>query len=107
MTIFAGTLTQRLDFYHVVETQGQSGFKQVEEQKYMRCFADRLKNKESYAVDAEELFHLTELTFKLRYHKEILDTDIVVYKSDRYRITSIDEYPQDNEMTIKIAKIND
>jgi SPP1 family predicted phage head-tail adaptor len=107
MTIFAGTLTSRLDFYHIVETQGQSGFKTVEEQKYMRCFADRMKNKESYAVDADELFHLTELTFKIRYRKEIKETDIVVYRNERYRITSIDELPQDNEMTIKIAKIND
>lgn len=107
MTIFAGTLTSRLDFYHIVETQGQSGFKTVEEQKYMRCFADRMKNKESYAVDADELFHLTELTFKIRYRNEIKETDIVVYKNERYRITSIDELPQDNEMTIKIAKIND
>ena len=73
----------------------------------MRCFADRMKNKESYAVDADELFHLTELTFKIRYRKEIKETDIVVYRNERYRITSIDELPQDNEMTIKIAKIND
>jgi len=107
MTIYAGTLTSKLEFYHVVEVQGKSGFKTTQEIKYLKANADRLKNKESLAVDADELFHLVELTFKLRYRKEIVDTDIVVYNSDRYRITSIDASPRDNEMTIKIAKINE
>lgn len=107
MTIYAGTLTSRLDFYHVTEVQGESGYKHTEEIFYLHANADRLKNKESLAVDADELFHLVELTFKLRYRKEIVETDIVVYKDERYRITSIDENSRDNEMTIKIAKINE
>ena len=34
-------------------------------------------------------------------------TDIVVYEGNRYRIMSIDKYPRDNEMILKIMLINE
>jgi SPP1 family predicted phage head-tail adaptor len=105
--IYSGTLTERLYFYHQVESQSASGFKQVDEVFYYTCRADRLKNKENYVVNADELFHFPHLTFKLRYNREILETDIVVYEDVRYRITSIDKDALSNEETIIIEKIND
>lgn len=105
--IYSGTLTERLEFYHVVETQSASGYKSTEEVWYMSALADRWKNKENYVVDADELFHLTELNFKLRYRKEVDETDVVVYNGQRYRITSLDKQQRMNEMTIILSKIND
>ena len=105
--IFAGTLTERLDFYRIEETQTASGFKSTDEVLFWSCKANRRKNKESYAVNAEELFHITELTFTFRYNKDIDETDIVVYNGKRYRITSIDASPREREMTIRISKINE
>lgn len=105
--IYSGTLTERLDFYHLIETQSPSGFKSTERVKYMSTLADRLKNKETYVVDANEVFHLNELTFKLRYRKGIQDTDEVVYQDQRYRITSVDRQGRDNEITIIVSKVND
>ena len=73
-----------------------------------RVRAERTKNKETYLVDADELFHSNELTFRLRYRKEIEETNIVVYRGQRYRITSIDKYIRDNnQLTIILAKINE
>jgi hypothetical protein len=44
----------------------------------------------------------------LRYRKEIEETNIVVYRGQRYRITSIDKYIRDNnQLTIILAKINE
>lgn len=105
--VYSGTLTERLRFYHVIESQTMSGFKETTEVFYYTCRADRLKNKENYVVNADELFHFPHLTFKIRYNKEILATDIVVYEGDRYRITSLDKNALDNELTIIIEKIND
>lgn len=105
--IYSGTLTERLEFHHIVETQSASGYKSTEEVRYMSVLADRWKNKESYVVDAEELYHLTELTFKLRYRKEVAETDIVVYNGERYRITSLEKQQRMNEMTIILSKINE
>lgn len=105
--IFAGTLTENLSFYRVVETQSASGFKHTEEQFMFTCKAQRTKNKENYVVDAEELFHSNELTFRLRMRKEVVETNIVVYNGERYRITSLQPWPRDNEMTIILAKINE
>ena len=105
--IYSGTLTERLDFYHLVETQSASGYKSTARVKYMSVLADRLKNKETYVVDANEVFHLNELTFKLRYRSGILDTDEVVYQGQRYRITSVDRQGRENEITIILSKIND
>lgn len=105
--IFAGTLTEQLDFYHIIETQSSTGFKNTEEVLFWSCKAYRIKNKENYAVDANELFHTNELRFVLRYCKEIKETDIVIYEGEKYRITSINKYPRDREETIIVARINE
>ena len=105
--IYSGKLTEKLDFYQVVERQSESGYKHTEEVPMFSVRAERLKNKENYTVDAEELFHSSELRFRLRYRKEIDETNIVVYEGQRYRITSLDKYMEENQLTIIIAKINE
>lgn len=105
--IYSGQLTEKLDFYEVVETQSESGYKHTEERYMFTVRAERTKNKENYVVDADELFHSTELRFRIRYRKEITETNIVVYNGERYRITSIDEYKKENQLTIMISKINE
>jgi SPP1 family predicted phage head-tail adaptor len=105
--IYSGQLTEILKFYKVVETQSGSGYKQTEEVFMFQVRAERTKNRENYLVDADELFHLSELTFRIRYRKEIDETNIVVYEGNRYRITSLDKYMQDNQLTITLSKINE
>lgn len=105
--ISSGLLTETLHFYEVVETQSESGFKHTEEVFKFKVRAQRTKNKEKYTIDAEELFHSSELTFKCRYRKEIKETDIVVYENQRYRITSLDKYKEANQLTIMLSKINE
>ena len=106
--IYSGQLAEILEFYKVVETQSESGYKSTSEVFMFRVRAEITKNKETYLVDADELFHSNELTFRLRYRKEIEETNIVVYRGQRYRITSIDKYIRDNnQLTIILAKINE
>jgi SPP1 family predicted phage head-tail adaptor len=105
--IHSGNLTETLEFYDIVETQSESGYKHSEEVFMFKVRAERLKNKMTYTVDADELFHATNLTFRLRYRMEIKDTNIVVYEGERYRILSIDKYQKDNQLTIIIGKINE
>lgn len=105
--IYSGQLTEILQFYQVVETQSESGFKHTEEVLRFQVRAERLKNSENFVVEADELFHSTFLTFRLRYRREIKETDIVVYEGQRYRIISLDKYTQENQLTIKIEKINE
>lgn len=105
--IFSGQLTEILDFYKIVETQSESGFKHNEEVHMFKVRAERLKNKETYTVDAAELFHSSELRFRLRFRREIEETNIVVYEGQRYRITSLDKYMEDNQLTIILSKINE
>lgn len=105
--IYSGQLTEYLDFHEIVEVQSESGFKHPEEVFMFRTRAERTKNKENYVVDADEVFHSNELTFRLRYRKEIKETDIVVYEGERYRITSLQPWRQDGEMKIIISKINE
>lgn len=106
--IYSGQLSEYLEFYKIVEEQSESGYKSTKEVFMFRVRAERTKNKESYGVDADELFHLNELTFRLRYRKEIEETNIVIYNGDRYRITSIDKYIRDNnQLTIILQKINE
>lgn len=105
--IYSGNLTETLKFYRIVEVQSGSGFKHTEEVPMFSVRAERLKNKENYVVDADELFHSSELTFRIRFRKEIDETNIVEYEGQRYRITSLDKYMQDNQLTIILAKIND
>lgn len=105
--IFAGKLTEILSIFKVEETQGRTGYKGTTEEFICNVLAERLKNKEYYGVDANELFHDLELTFRLRNRKELIETSIIKYNDERYRVNSIDRYPRDNEMVIKIMKINE
>ena len=105
--IYSGNLREYLEFYRVVEVQSESGFKRSEEVFMFKARAERTKNKEHFIVDADEVFHSNELTFRLYYRKEVDETNIVVYNGDRYRITSLNPWIADNEMTIMLAKIND
>jgi len=75
--IYSGHLTEKLTFYRVVETQSGSGFKQTQEERMFDVRAERIKNKENYLVDADELFHSSELRFRIRYRREISETNIV------------------------------
>ena len=105
--IYSGQLTEYLEFYKVVETQSESGFKHTDEVFMFRVRAERTKNKENYVVDADEVFHSNELSFRLRYRKEIKETNIVVYEGERYRITSLMPWKEENEIKIIISKINE
>jgi len=105
--VFSGNLTETLKFYEIVETQSASGFKTNAEHLYLTIKAERLKNRENYVVDANELFHSVELQFRTRYRKHVKETDIVEYEGERYRVISIDAYRLDDEMIIKIEKINE
>lgn len=107
MAVQAGQLTEKLSFYKVVEVQSESGFKHNEEVFLFTCRAYRMKNKERYVVNADELFHTNELTFKMYYRKDVEETCIVVYEGERYRIVSIDPYKPENQLTIIITKINE
>lgn len=105
--ISSGLLTETLHFYEKIESQSESGYKSVQEVFKLKARAQRTKNKEKYLTDADEIFHTSELTFKLRYRKEIKDTDIVVYEDERYRITSLDKFKEANQLTIMLSKINE
>ena len=105
--IFAGNLTETLSIYKVEEVQGRTGYKSSSEEFVCDVFAERMKNKENLVVDAGELFHDLELTFRLRNRRELTETSILKYNGERYRVNSIDRYPRDGEMVIKIMKINE
>ena len=105
--IYSGDLREQLSFYEVVETQSASGYKSETENLRFTVRAQRLKNKQNLVVDAGEIFHDTRLTFRLRYRKEMRETDIVKYDDERYRITSMDVFKKDNETVIIIEKINE
>lgn len=105
--VFAGKLTETLSVYDVKEEQGRTGYKHTSEEFICDCFAERLKNKENFVVDAGELFHQLILSFRLRNREELTETSIIEYKGERYRVNSVDRYPRENEMVIKIMKINE
>ena len=104
--IFAGNLRETLTIYRVQETQSKSGFKSQTEVELFSVKAERTKNKETYGVDASELFHINELTFRCR-KRDIRETDIVKYNGERYRITSLNVWPKDNEITMILSRINE
>lgn len=104
--IYAGRLTERLEFYKVEEVQTKSGYKDTQEVFMFRVYAERTKNKENFVVDGEEIFHAVYLTFRIRFRAEIDETNIVKYKNEKYRITSTTPWEQYGEMIIMLEKIN-
>ena len=104
--IFAGNLKETLTIYRIEETQSKSGFKSQTEVELFSVKAERTKNKENYVVDAGELFHSNNLTFRCR-KRDIRENDIIKYNGEKYRITSLNVWPKDNEMTMILARINE
>lgn len=104
--VFAGKLTEKLDFYSGDETQSPSGYKDISKQFKFGALAEKVKQKETITEDAEEVFHYLEITFRLR-NRSVEETDMVQWNGGWYRIMSIDKYPRDNEMVIKVMKINE
>ena len=104
--IFAGNLRELLTVCRVETTQSKSGFMTEEEVELFTVPAERTKNKEAYGVDGQELFHINELTFRCR-KRDIRETDIIKYNGERYRITSLNVWNKDNEITMIIARINE
>jgi head-tail adaptor len=105
--IYAGRLKEKLEFYKIQEVQTESGYKSSEEVYMFTANAERTKNKENFVVDAEEIFHSVFLTFRLRFRREVNETNIVKYKNERYRIISLNPWESDGEMTIILEKINE
>ena len=104
--IYAGNLRETLTIYRVEEIQTKSGFKTQTEVELFSVKAERYKNKENYSIDASELFHTNELRFRLR-KRDIRETDIVKYNGERYRITSLNVWPKNNEITLILDRINE
>ena len=106
MSMSSGRLRERRYFSAVADIVEADGYHHKVETPRFSCRAERLKNKQNYVVDAEEIYHSCELTFRIR-QRSIDDTDIVEYNGERYRITSVDDYAEERQTTIILQKIND
>lgn len=105
--VLSGRLTETLSFYEIVETQSATGYKHSEERFMFDCKAEKIKFKERFDVDAEEIFHHVVPQFRMRYRAQVKETNVVQWRDEKYRIISVDRYPLDNEMVIKLDKINE
>ena len=105
--IQSGKLTSNLSFYQVSASTSDSGYKENTEILLFTCKAERLRNKQNYVVDANEIFHSVELTFRMRYRSEVHDEMVVKYEDERYRVISVDKNQLANEIIIIISKINE
>lgn len=102
----AGTLKYKLIFKQIVETQTESGFITKSKVELFSCKAAKIKTKNSYGVDAKEMFNSSLIEFKVRYNKLINDSILVDYNAVEYRIVSIDENKFDNSLSLVLEKIN-
>ena len=55
----------------------------------------------------EEIFHHVVPQFRMRYRAQVKETNVVQWRDEKYRIISVDRYPLDNEMVIRLDKINE
>ena len=101
--IFAGALTETLEFFEVVSEQSKSD----KEVYRFSCRAERMKSNQKYLIDGHEIYHYTSLQFRCRYRSDVKETWIVVYDGERYRITALDINKIGCEMIITMDKIND
>ena len=105
--VLSGRLTETLRFSEIVETQSATGYKHTEERFMFECKAEKIKFKERFDVDAEEIYHHVVPQFRMRYRASVKETNVVEWRGEKYRILSVDRYPLDNEMLVKLDKINE
>jgi len=102
----AGTLRHRLVFYSIVKSQSETGAISSNKQLIYSCKAAKQKNIQSINIEAKELFRTDNVTFKIRHTKSLIETMIVKYNSNDYKIVGIDFNVYDNSDIIILEKIN-
>lgn len=55
----------------------------------------------------EEIHHVYDKTFKVRSYVPIVETDIIVWQSHKFRILSIEHRREDNNIIIRAEIINE
>lgn len=102
----AGQLKYSLIFFEEKKTKTLSG--EVEKQliEVFKCKGAKIKNAGDFVVDAKELFHNNEITFKLRNNKLLTESLIVEFETKKYSINFIDKNLNDNTSKITLVKIN-
>jgi hypothetical protein len=104
--IAAGTLLYTLFFKENVISKSKYGDETITQVDLFKCKAAKQKAFGNFKIDAKELFHTNELTFKLRWNKLMNDLLIVNYDNYDYRITFFDRNLFDSTVIIKLEKIN-
>lgn len=71
-----------------------------------RCNVIRQSGKATETADGKELFDYVQLIFQVRFIPDVLDSDVILFNKQYFKITFIDNNVWDRTMRLTAVKIN-
>lgn len=89
------------------ETKTASGQLKKEKVEIATLRCNILKQKGYEKEEAKEIFQTATKIFHIRHYHDLLDTDLIQFDNQEYKIVLIDRNVWDRSIKITVQKIND
>lgn len=103
----SGQLHDRIDIYELVITKSPYGDTNREWQKKYSTRARVNYSSGTRTMENDEIFFSVDREFIMRHYVPIVDTDIIVWNNEKWRVLTIDHNRQYNNIFVRTTKILD
>lgn len=103
----ASDLDKIIDIYELVLTETLSGFTN---RKWKKKYTTRARVNYSSGgrtIENDEIFFMVDREFIMRHYVPIVDTDIIIWNDEKWRVLSIDHNREFNDIIVRTTKIID
>lgn len=103
----ASDLDKVIDIYELVITETLSGFTS---RKWVKKYTTRARVNYSSGgrtIENDEIFFMVDREFIMRHYVPIVDTDIIIWNDEKWRVLSIDHNREFNDIIVRTTKIID
>lgn len=103
----AGRLKETITVQHTEIQENEYGEQDTVMSKPVKMRADVKYNIRSRYNDGQEIYYDNEVDFIVRIYNQVSDYDIITWKSDTYRILSVNTERDAMRKTLRCQKIQD
>lgn len=100
-------LKDRIDIYGLVITETPSGFTN---RSWVKKYSTRARvnySSGNRTIENDEIFFTVDREFIMRHYVPIVDTDIILWKDEKWRVLSIDHNREYHNIVVRTTKILD
>lgn len=103
----AADLFERIDIYELKITDSPFGDTKRQWKKKYSTRARVNYSSGNRTIENDEIFFMVDREFIMRHYVPIVDTDIIVWKDEKWRVLTIDHNRQYKDIIVRTTKIMD